>query len=163
MFLLVFPGFSFVSNKDEECSSLSSQEWVLSQIRMKNISQRCLIWGWHWQGAFWILSSWFLLLCHVICSTVIQPMLLHPTLSLLLVAHYQAHTVSVVEPFHFGPAPVPASQDGGSGSGSSFSSSPVVNNLLLKKSLEKFSFSIYRACFIHRNLLVLCFALPVLC
>ena len=32
---------------------------------------------------------------------------------------------SVVEPFHFGPAPAPASQDGGS--------SPLVNNLLLKK------------------------------
>ena len=39
----------------------------------------------------------------------------------------------VVEPFHFGPAPAPASQDGGSGS----SSSPVVNNLLLKKKLKK--------------------------
>ena len=34
---------------------------------------------------------------------------------------------SVVEPFHFGPAPALASQDGGS------SSSPVVHNLLLKK------------------------------
>ena len=38
---------------------------------------------------------------------------------------------SVVEPFHFDPAPAPASQDGGSGSSSS--SSPVVHNLLLKK------------------------------
>ena len=36
---------------------------------------------------------------------------------------------SVVEPFHFGPAPAPASQD----CGSSSSSSPLVNNLLLKK------------------------------
>ena len=46
---------------------------------------------------------------------------------------------SVVEPFHFGPAPAPASQDGGSGSSSSSSSSssPVVHNLLLKKKFWK--------------------------
>ena len=67
---------------------------------------------------------------------------------------------SVVEPFHFGPAPAPANQDGGSSSSSS--SSPLVHSLLLKQSLEKFHFSIYRACFIHRNIRVLCFALPVL-
>ena len=42
---------------------------------------------------------------------------------------------SVVEPFHFGPAPAPASQDGGSGS----SSSPVVHNLLMKKFFRKIS------------------------
>ena len=42
--------------------------------------------------------------------------------------------ISVVEPFHIGPAPAPASQDGGSGSSSSSSSSPVVHNLLLEKS-----------------------------
>ena len=40
--------------------------------------------------------------------------------------------LSVVEPFHFGPAPAPASQEGGSSSSSSSSSSPVVNNLLQK-------------------------------
>ena len=55
----------------------------------------------------------------------------------------------VVELFHFGPAP--ASRDGGS------SSSPVVHNLLLKKSLEKFHLSIYRlALFTEMNE---CFAL----
>ena len=42
--------------------------------------------------------------------------------------------VSVVKPFHFGPAPAPASQDGGFSSSSS--SSPVFHNLLLKKMLE---------------------------
>ena len=42
---------------------------------------------------------------------------------------------SVVEPFHYGPAPAPASQDGGSGFSSS--SSPVVHNLLLKKKFFK--------------------------
>ena len=42
---------------------------------------------------------------------------------------------SVVEPFHFGPAPAPASQDGGSSS----SSSPVVHNLLLKKKFLQIS------------------------
>ena len=46
-------------------------------------------------------------------------------------------TSSVVEPFHFGSAPAPASQDGGSGSSSS--SSPVVNNLLLKKKFLQIS------------------------
>ena len=62
---------------------------------------------------------------------------------------------SVVEPFHFGPAPAPASRDGGSRSSSS--SSPVVHNWLLKKrKFGKFHFSIYRACFIHRNVRVLC-------
>ena len=35
---------------------------------------------------------------------------------------------SVVEPFHFGPAPAPASQDGGSGSSSR--SSPVVTQFV---------------------------------
>ena len=59
---------------------------------------------------------------------------------LIYILRTHTHTSSVVEPFHFGPAPAPASQDGGSGS----SSSPVVHNLLLKKSLEKFHFSIYR-------------------
>ena len=56
-----------------------------------------------------------------------------------------------MEPFHFGPAPASACQDGGSGSGSSSSSSssssPVVNNLLLKKSFYKFHLSIYRGLF----------------
>ena len=53
--------------------------------------------------------------------------------------------ISVVEPFHFGPAPTPApaSQDGGSdsdsGCGSSPSSSPVVHNLLLKNKFLIFS------------------------
>ena len=56
---------------------------------------------------------------------------------------------SVVEPFHFGPAPAPASQDGGSGSSSS--SSPVVNNLLLKKSVYKFHLSIYRGLFYSKK------------
>ena len=54
-------------------------------------------------------------------------------------------TSSAVEPFHFGPAPAPASQDRGSGSISS--SSPVVHNLLLRKGLVKFHFSIYRGLF----------------
>ena len=54
---------------------------------------------------------------------------------------------SVVEPFHFGPAPAPASQNSGSGFRSSSSSSPVVHNLLLKTSLYKFNFSIYRGLF----------------
>ena len=68
-----------------------------------------------------------------------------------------AITTSVVEPFHFGQAPpAPASQDGGS------SSSPVVHNLLLKKKLRKFSLLNLPACFIHRNVRVLCFALSVL-
>ena len=38
----------------------------------------------------------------------------------------------------------------------------LVHNLLLKKSSENFHFSIYQACFIHRNVQLLCFALPVL-
>ena len=40
---------------------------------------------------------------------------------------------SVVEPFHFGPAPAPVSQVGGSGSGSSSSYSPVVHNYVAEK------------------------------
>ena len=54
-------------------------------------------------------------------------------------------TSSVVEPFHFGSAPAPASQDGGSGSSSSSnsssssSSSPVIYNLLLKKKFLQIS------------------------
>ena len=44
--------------------------------------------------------------------------------------HNVQPTLSVVEPFHGGPAP--ASQDGGASYG--YSSSPVVHNLLLKKS-----------------------------
>ena len=78
-----------------------------------------------------------------------------------------AHTpaTSVVEPFHFGPAPALASQDGGSGSCScsSFISSPVVHNLLLKKQvLKNFTSQFTGACFIHRKVRVLCFASPVL-
>ena len=63
-------------------------------------------------------------------------------------------TVSVVEPFHFGPAPAPAGQDGGYGFGfgSSSSSSTVVHNLLLKKkSFEKFHFSIYGVLFYSKK------------
>ena len=68
---------------------------------------------------------------------------------------------SVVEPFHFGPAPALASQDGGSGFGSS--SSPVVHNLLLKKKVFKnFTSQFTGTCFIQRKVRVLCFALPVL-
>ena len=71
------------------------------------------------------------------------------------------HTVclyygSVVEPFYFGPAPAPASQIGGSGS------SPVFHNLLLKNFfLKNFTsqFTGTVACFIHRKVLVLGFAL----
>ena len=50
-----------------------------------------------------------------------------PCIILIRVAPDRVPLGSVVEPFHFGPAPAPASQDGGS------SSSPVVHNLLLKK------------------------------
>ena len=78
-----------------------------------------------------------------------QPAVMDTTKQLRLVLS------SVVEPFHFGPAPAPASRDGGSRSSSS--SSPVVHNWLLKKrKFEKFHFSIYRDCFIHRNVRVLC-------
>ena len=63
---------------------------------------------------------------------------------------------SVVEPFHFGPAP--ASQDGGSGSSSSSSS----NNLLLKKKCWEISLLNLSASFFHRNVRVLCLALSVL-
>ena len=45
----------------------------------------------------------------------------------------------VAEPFHFGLALAPASQDGGSGCSSSSSSSPVVHNLLLKKKFSTIS------------------------
>ena len=64
----------------------------------------------------------------------------------------------VVEPFHFGLAPTPARQDGGSNS----SSSPVVNNLVLKKDFLNFTPQFTEACLIHRKVRVLCFALPVL-
>ena len=66
--------------------------------------------------------------------TKIQLMLFQPTTKLKMIA-----PGSVVEPFHFGPAP--ASQNGGSGSSSSSSSSSsaVVHNLLLKKKFRKIS------------------------
>ena len=55
-------------------------------------------------------------------------------------------------------APTPARQDGGSNS----SSSPVVNNLVLKKVFLNFTPQFTEACLIHRKVRVLCFALPVL-
>ena len=65
--------------------------------------------------------------------------------------------ISVVELFHFGPAPALAGQDGDTGSSSS--SSPVVHNLLLK---NKFHFSIYRGLFYSQIGTSGCFALPAL-
>ena len=52
--------------------------------------------------------------------------------------------ISVVEPFHFGPALASQDSGSGSGSGSSSSSSPVDHNLLLKFFFFiTFHFSIY--------------------
>ena len=67
---------------------------------------------------------------------------------------------SVVEPFYFGPAL--ASQDGGSCSGSSSSSSPVVHNLWPKKVFKNLTSQFTEACSIPRKVQVLCFALSVL-
>ena len=67
--------------------------------------------------------------------------------------HRFVQPCSVVEPFHFGPAP--ASQDGGSGfsfsSSSSSSSSPVVNNLLLNKKFLQIHVSIYWGLFYSKK------------
>ena len=76
---------------------------------------------------------------------------------ILFMVNFNRVVDSVVEPFHFGPAPAPASQDGGS------SSSHVVHNLLLKIFfITSFTSQFIGTCFIQRKVRVLCFALPVL-
>ena len=67
-------------------------------------------------GSFFSFATSLFLIVNKICKTPYK-------------LSNELRTYSVVEPFHFGPAP--ASQDGGSGPSSS--SSPVVRNLLLKK------------------------------
>ena len=68
---------------------------------------------------------------------------------------------SVVEPFYFGPAPAPPSQDGGSGSSSGSSYSPVVHILFTKKKFLQISLVNLPGLVFFKEVRVLCFAIPV--